>query len=313
MCRALNPSPGGLKRHLWQDVAFTRTSCLVVPQEFEMLKNRARLFAVLAAFLALVICKDAAAADFADFRSWMVTRMLAWSPPGRSLLPAAKETREEGANRYGEIADAIIVVAFDPAETPLFPGRRGRVRTAALMAAVALHESGYRKDVDLNIGGQARGDGGKSWCMAQVNLGVPGPNGKTLNRIVLTKDGYEFTHDPNRGFGGEDLIADRRNCFRVGLHVMRTSFNTCKVPVLEKLAMYASGNCNDGRDASRLRVGKAVKWLSEYPPPLDDPAIKAFLSAQPPAAPVPPANPPLVPVPDGSPGVTALRTRMSTE
>jgi len=229
-----------------------------------------------------------------DVRKWTVSRMLRWSRPGRSFHPPAKETLEEGTLRYAEIADAVRDVIYDPIERPVFGGRYGRARTMALVLSISLYESGYRKDVDLNIGKLARGDGGKSWCLMQLQLGTPSlvhPDGRraidrnapgvresTPTRILLEGNGIRFTNDQTVGHGGPDLIADRRLCFRAGYRAIRRSFSSCRrLPMLERLSAYASGNCNDGREASRRRVGTAIRWINTERPPLSDKDVMALL------------------------------------
>lgn len=241
-----------------------------------------------------------------EIRKWAVDRMIMWAKPGITLLPSAVETLEDGKVRYGLIADAVLrTVAKNKS---IFGGKRGRIRTAALILSISMFESSFRKDVDLNLGSEGRGDGGRSWCLMQVQLGspiyvddlgkrvnmiqtckqVPIPNSSQLmnkceynpppgakastpSRIVLDGDSYEITFDQTRGHSGQDLIADRELCFTAGLRIVRNSFNACgKLPMLERLSAYASGNCNDGHEASKRRVGTAVRWMSETPSPLDD-------------------------------------------
>lgn len=252
----------------------------------------------------------------ADVREWTVERMLFWSRPGRSLHPPAQETFEDGMIRYGAIADAARDVSYDPSEKPIFGGRYGRARTMALLLAVSLFESGYRKDVDLNVGKLARGDGGRSWCLMQIQLGkpilidedgkrmfdarAPGVRESTPTRVVFTENGgVRFTHEQTVGIGGPDLIADRRTCFRVGLRAMRRSFRACrKLPRAERLSAYASGNCDNGREASRKRVGTAVRWINTTRPPLLDSEVQALLKKM---------NPKTDPSPEGPPNIVAFR------
>jgi hypothetical protein len=207
--------------------------------------------------------------------------MVAWSPPGKSFYPDAKESEEEGVARYESITRDAMSVAYDPAEPPLFKNDPiGRAKTLAIMLSIARSESGgYRKDVDFNIGKLARGDGGKSWCVMQIQLSKPDANGRTSTRIALKGDQYEYVYSKDKGFGGEDLIADRKACFRVALHMARESFRSCaSLPVTERLSIYAGGNCEDGRPQSRVRVGNAIHWLAERAPPRSDQDVLNSLS-----------------------------------
>jgi hypothetical protein len=228
------------------------------------------------AVLSLLFTFFGSSDSFADsekapsLENWCVDRMVIWSPPGKSQFENAKETEEEGKDRYMEIARDAISVAYDPSEAPLFPGPYGRAKTLAAMLGVVHSESGFRRDVDLGKGAASKGDGGRSWCLMQVQLGKA-VDGKTPLRVALKGDGVEYVWNGKGGFGGEDLIADRKTCLRVGLHIMRVSFNSCgSLPVPERLSVYTSGNCTDGRAASKVRMDKAIRWLAAVAPPLDD-------------------------------------------
>lgn len=249
-----------------------------------------------------------------DVQKWAVERMIAWAKPGISLLPAAQESFDDGKVRYGMIANAALRAASK--NKSLFGGPTGRIKTAALLLSISMFESSYRKDVDMNIGKEGRGDGGRSWCMMQLQLGSPvyidgagkrvtltqvckdevvsysstpqrrctfvpppGAIASTPSRIVFVGDGYEITSDQTKGHSGQDLIADRELCFSAGLRIVRNSFAACsKLPMLERLSAYASGNCEDGKEASRRRVGSAIRWLEQYPPPVNDVQLVALFS-----------------------------------
>ncbi len=201
---------------------------------------------------------------------WAVDRMSLWQPPGRSSYQNARETPEAGLARYHAIARDVIAVTYDPSEAPLFPGPYGRAKTAATILSMSDFESGYRKDVDTGEGEDARGDGGKSWCLMQIQLGVA-VHGRTAIRIKTDGPYFAWTTNRSEGWGGEDLVRDRQSCFRAALHIIRQSFAVCSsLPLNEKLSMYASGNCTDGRTASRIRMDQAIRWLAQVAPPLND-------------------------------------------
>lgn len=181
--------------------------------------------------------------------AWAVALMISWSPPGRSLLPEARETEAEGRARYEEIARAAAEVAHDPAERPVFGGPSGRGATLALLLAVASFESGFRRDVDLGLGARARGEGVDS-CLLQLRVG----RGRTAE-----------------GWSHAELVADRRRCFRAGLALMRRSFGACRqLAVLDRLSAYATGRCTAAQRHSRARVGRAQ---AAGRPPLVDAAV----------------------------------------
>jgi hypothetical protein len=161
---------------------------------------------------------------------WLVAAMFAWTP-----------AREVDRARYTEIASDLATVVYDPEEAPLFPGADGRARTALLLASIAAHESTFRVDVE---NGKARGDGGSSWCFMQLNIG----SGKTPE-----------------GWSGPDLTADRKTCFRAGLHVARESFRMCKgFPTNERLSAYASGQCGH-LAVSRQMVTRVLAYSDHHP------------------------------------------------
>jgi len=162
--------------------------------------------------------------------TWVVAAMFAWTP-----------AREVDRARYTEIASDIASVVYDPAEEPLYAGPDGRARTAALLASIAAHESTFRVDVE---NGHARGDGGTSWCFMQLHIG----SGKTVE-----------------GWTGEDVSADRKLCFRAGLHIARESFRMCKgSPANEMLGAYASGQCGSSPE-SRQMITRAIAYSQHHP------------------------------------------------
>ena len=199
--------------------------------------------------------------------AWLVGLLTAGAPPGRPQYePAAKETVEQAQERYQGIAEAIATVAYDAAEEPVEGNRRF---TAALMAAVAYHESGFRRDVDLGIG-RARlaasgwNDSGRSWCLMQINLGRKDLDKETADRLSAEK-GFAVTMDSalktREGWTGLELLQDREKCFRAGLHVLKGAVGVCHhLGRLDWLRSYASGNCSDGANESALRMGTAIRW-----------------------------------------------------
>lgn len=215
--------------------------------------------------------------------AWLVSIIVSVAPIGRPQYVAeAKETDQETQARYESISKDLIDVVYDPSEKPLFSGPMGRAKTAEVILAIASFESGFRKDVDFGKGKFAKGDGGKSWCFMQVNLGQANANGKTTQRISVNPDGtFAFTTDPTKGYGGEDLVRDRKSCFRVGLAIIRTSFNSCGAgtDVKDKLKVYASGSCDKGQKESRLRMGLALRWMEQKKAPVDDAAVAALKTA----------------------------------
>lgn len=178
--------------------------------------------------------------------SWALAFMMTVAPPG----PWRGEPRDETVARYKQIAEDAVAVAYDPTSEALFGGTDGRARTAALMLAVAFHESGFRRDVDLGIGPRARGDSGQSWCLMQIMVG----GGRTIE-----------------GWTGHDLVHNRRHCFASGLGAIRRSFIACRNNSrYELLNAYTSGSCSRGASQSRDRMTSAFQWVARHPVPHTD-------------------------------------------
>jgi hypothetical protein len=192
-----------------------------------------------------------AAMSAASLASWLLAVMLTASPPGRSRAPAeARETAAEGRARYERIAKDLAEVALDPAEAPVFSGKNARERTAALMLALAHHESGFRRDVDLGLGRPSRG---RYWCMMQVAVDRSLRGGRTPE-----------------GWSGPDLVSDRSHCFRAGLHILQRASGRCSSAGPDAwLNLYTSGHCTRGRRASQDRLGTYRRWLGERPFPVE--------------------------------------------
>jgi hypothetical protein len=176
--------------------------------------------------------------------AWLLSVMLSAVPPGSSRFPKeAVESPEAGRARYEAIARTVARVAFDEAEKPLYEGPRARERTAALLLALAYHESSFRRDVDFGIGPQAHG-GGPYHCLLQIRVDERTPDGWT----------------------GRDLVADREKCFRAGLHLLQRSRKHCKKQGPDAwLRLYASGHCTRGRVAVEKRLDTLARWLKKHP------------------------------------------------
>lgn len=166
--------------------------------------------------------------------------IVGFSPPQRAAhqehFPGWAETVEERTTRYGEIAAAAAAVA--EREAPVLGSRR---RTLLLLLAVAAHESGFSRDVDLGPcyrGRDGRGkrcDSGKAFCLVQIQGHADGPS----------------------------LFKDRRACLTAGLGQIRASLKMCAhLPEAERLAGL-SGACDRGRKGSRAIWG-FYKRASSY-------------------------------------------------
>lgn len=197
---------------------------------------------------------------------WMVDFMSKGAPPGRKTFYVdAQESKEEALERYRGIANAIIDVVYDPETPPLFRGPNGRARTVTVILAVMLFESGFGRHVDFGIGKYGRGDGGKSWCLLQINIG----QGRTPSWNTKTKRFPQTGDDPKDialGYTGPELVGDRRLCVGEALKAMRASFSSCKgmnLPLDQKLRVYGSGSCDKAEKPSRVRMRAAIKFWDD--------------------------------------------------
>jgi hypothetical protein len=149
-----------------------------------------------------------------------------------------------------------------------------------VILAASTFESSFRRDVDLGLGKLSRGDNGKSWCLNQINLGKADADGNTPNRIVVNiGGGYKFTNNPDEGWSGTDLVQDRKKCFQAALAVIRSSFGaTRNLPLEDRLKVYASGSVDKGEEASRRRMGLAIRWMSTKIPKFRDSEVLDWMS-----------------------------------
>lgn len=194
--------------------------------------------------------------------AWVLAIVVALAPPGRkSYYPDAEETQQEAEVRLESVAQDVVEIVYDPDTDPLFEGPYGRARSTTLMLAIMLNESGFRKDVDFGLGKHARGDGGRSWCLMQLNIG----KGPTLKWNYVQDRKPRWGDDPSEifeGYFGEDLVTDRRRCISEGYKYMRLSLRGCKSNPLEhRLAAYVSGKCTDGFEGSSDRFKTAARWF----------------------------------------------------
>lgn len=186
--------------------------------------------------------------------------MLSWAPlerrPPWGELGA--ETEAQRLDRYQEIAAAAIAVAVDPENPPLFAGdeARARARTAALLLAVAYHESSFYNRVTTTAGrdllprggAPGRSDSGRSWCALQILIGRSG---------AVKPQSYLARHIPE-GWTGRDLESDARRCFVVGYRLLRTSFAHCaRAPLELRMGAYTGEGCGRA-PKSRARIARAM-------------------------------------------------------
>lgn len=193
-----------------------------------------------------------------SFITWLVVLMSSWT-----LKPSQYETHQD---RFTAIARDALEVSFDPTEEPLFKGEQGRQKTALLLLSIASLESGYRTRVE---DGKERGDHGGSVCYMQLNIGD--------RQLVMTERGARYSYDRSEGWNAKDILADRKKCFKAGLHMARMSFDTCG-----NLSVYTTGRCFQNEKTANERLIRAQQAWKTAPfltRDVDlDPSYLAFLT-----------------------------------
>ncbi len=211
-----------------------------------------------------------------EIAEWLLALMTAFAPPERAdtedHFPGWAETSSERRERYASLSNDLYTFVYDPETKPLYGGKKGRARTAALLLAIAYHESGFARDVDEGPcyrgkhGTSKRCDSGVSACLMQIHLG----KGTTPE-----------------GWTQSDLFEDRRKCFSAGLRLIRKSFLACRaLPMKHRLNAYASGSCARGHAGSErlMALGERFAARLGLPGP-DEKHVR-----KPPAPPAPPRS-----------------------
>lgn len=172
--------------------------------------------------------------------AWVLSLVVHLAPPARMAslpsFPGMHETEAEWLAREASIAEDVASVTED-------------VREQAVLVAVAYHESGFARDVDLgpcyrgpkNDG--PRCDGGRAASIWQIQAAG--------------------------GSDASDLFAHRRRAATRALSAIRRSARRC-TPLFGRegaLRAYASGTCERGGPESAAMVGLALRLLHIVPPP----------------------------------------------
>lgn len=143
---------------------------------------------------------------------------------------AAMEALVPGTD-HAELGAAVSRVV--EAEAPLFADDEDRLKTASFYVALLYRESRFDN--------RAIGDKGRSFCAGQILLGQ---------------------RKTPEGWTGKDLLADPNKCMTVVSRMLRESFHVCRrLPVSERMALYARGSCSNarGRQLSRDRYHLAKR------------------------------------------------------
>ncbi|MDB4944402.1 MAG: hypothetical protein JWP97_3936 [Labilithrix sp.] len=178
--------------------------------------------------------KHGKAVFFIISRRISMSALLTWVVAASSLLAPA--------HPHDQLAEAIATRAT--AEAPLFKGDEDRLKTSALLVAIAFRESSLRANaVGDHVAGKPT-----SFCAFQIH--VPGG--------ARTADGWT----------GPELAEDPDKCVTTALHMLRESMQKCPA---HPLAFYASGpsGCDNARAQriSRDRLAIAQRLIRDVKQP----------------------------------------------
>lgn len=180
--------------------------------------------------------------------TWILGVLLTIAPPEK--VHQKNESVEDVRARYELTAKAMSSVIDD--RGPLFKGKDGAYKTAALFVAVTKFESELARDVAI---GERRGDHGKSWCYMQINV-----DGKT----------NIWGDDVMKTWTGKDLAQDWTKCFTVGHEVLRYSLKTCAhLKAGDILSGYTAGVCTENEKKAQHRWNYAQWILRAFPVPAE--------------------------------------------
>lgn len=199
--------------------------------------------------------------------AYVLAAMLFWVPPSNHKYFGISE--EETQARYESIANDIASVAMEADEAPLFKVQagvsvsddEGRAFNAILLAAIAKHESDFRKHIDEGKCRKNECDHGRAFSMWQV-LPEGGifltPNGE-WNYAFRMSDEWRREHS-SEIITGAAMINDRKLAIRSSLHMVRQSIKN-----VGHLGVY-TGEITNGPKA-KLRMYTARKWVKDNPFP----------------------------------------------
>lgn len=152
--------------------------------------------------------------------AWLLLAIEAWAAVPRQ--PNADEIHER-------VAEAIVAVAYDQAEPPVYQGDYGRARTALLLASIAGLETRYLERVITGHCVPGECDNGHAFGMLQQHVGRFGVRlvgGRAALCFVAASDCYSAM----------ELVDDLTLQVRVGLHVYRTQGVRAYTPGLKAQA-----------------------------------------------------------------------------
>lgn len=189
--------------------------------------------------------------------AWLVAAMTKWAPPEAVTYKGGRfESGEDRAARYEATAGSVSNVVYGLGYAPITRGAAARAQDAGLALSIAGYEAGqYALDVD---DGTRTGDGGRSFCLMQVN--------------------FSWRSRTPQGWTGPDLVGakNRERCFEAGLDLVRESHEECgKLAAPDWLSGYTTGACQPREPHAAKRMGRFAKWLARNPVPVPDEVVLA--------------------------------------
>lgn len=212
----------------------------------------------------------------AVLKAWVVATILMlapYRPPEEGSITWRRFKPDASKEAHRARIESISSDLVDVVEAaPPLPGMT-RANTIRLMLSIAFFESGFQRDVDLGLGKHGRGDFGKSFCLMQIQTGK----------------GKVPIHDEEIGaWTGQDLVDDRKKCFRAGLELLRRSMGACRgvkdddgenLRGASLISAYTTGKCTKNESAAVIRWsfawGKTIGRAIPKPEPKEAPGDAA--------------------------------------
>lgn len=180
--------------------------------------------------------------------TWVLGVLLVIAPPER--IATRTESIDDVKARYTKTANELAQVIEERGS--LFKGANAKYTTAATMLGIIKFESELAGDVAI---GKRRGDHGKSWCYAQINID---------GTHVIWGD------EKMRSWTGEDLVTDWKKCFSVQHEILKYSLKACwNYKDGDILSGYTAGVCAENEKKARHRWNYAHWILRKFPVPTE--------------------------------------------
>ncbi len=179
--------------------------------------------------------------------AWILSLLTLAVPPDRlAAQPGWEETPAAREARYLAIATDVAAVVYAPDARTLYAGPRGRARTAALLVAVAVLESGLAADVDLGPcyrgrdGRSSRCDSGRAHSLWQVHSPEVAGDRRAAAREALRRSRGSFAmaaaRGRERGWSAEEVARHRLDVYAGSGAASATRAGGLRLALGERLA-----------------------------------------------------------------------------